>query len=399
MNRKGISTVVGAVFFIIIFTTAVTFVTYDMNLLNNFTSAFVTKSQADADANHEEFSITKVTIDNNKFNITVQNSGSIPVSINRLWVQNKSDITWGTSKYDVNQVVYPGNSLSKIGQSIPLYAKPTQGYDLKLVTMRGNVKEFFVNSASQAPVYLQLFALPNSGPNNFNTTLLLGVTNNMTNGGALSNIKANIVAKNVTGFGKTTLISGPTPTSYPLLNNGDVTFFKWDYKINGTSGYKVNFQASLQNGYLYNNASQNVVVNTVVKPQINFTNPVNPANETNGIGHMSNLLATITPQVTGRIEITVSGFTFHTAKNGTCNTDIRIGTSLIAPQGILGNTKVGVSINSTSPTANAKIPFANTVQISGLGIGTKEYVQIGKQAGGTSGICAWRNLNISVKEI
>ncbi|KFI21191.1 hypothetical protein, partial [Nitrosococcus oceani] len=110
--------------------------------------------QADADANHEEFSITKVTIDNNKFNITVQNSGSIPVSINRLWVQNKSDITWGTSKYDVNQVVYPGNSLSKIGQSIPLYAKPTQGYDLKLVTMRGNIKEFFVNSASQAPVYL-----------------------------------------------------------------------------------------------------------------------------------------------------------------------------------------------------------------------------------------------------
>ncbi len=263
MNRRGISTVVGAVFFIIIFTTVISFVTYDMNLLNNFTSAFVTKTQTDADANHEEFSITKITVDKNKFNITVQNSGNIPITINRLWVQNKSDITWGTSKYDVNQVIYPGNSLAQIGQNLPLYAKPTQGYDLKLVTMRGNVKEFFVNSASQAPVYLQLFTLPNSGPNNFNTTLLLGVTNNMTNGGTLSNLQPRMNVTNVTGFGKTTLISGPIPSSYPLLNNGDVMFFKWIYKINGTAGYVANFKTSLQNGYLNNNVSQNVTLNTV----------------------------------------------------------------------------------------------------------------------------------------
>ncbi|MFZ0184823.1 MAG: hypothetical protein WBV92_05255 [Nitrosotalea sp.] len=259
-NRRGISTVVGAVFFIIIFTTAVTFVNYDMNLLNNFTGAFVTKSQAQADANHETFSITQVTIANNKFNITVQNSGSIPITIDRLWVENKTDITWGTSKYAVNQIVYPGNSLSQIGQSLPLYAKPTQGYDLKLVTMRGNVKEFFVNSASQAPVYLQLFALPSTGSNNFIATLLLGVTNNMTNGGALTNIVPNMVVSNVTGVGKATLISGPTPSSYPILNNGAETFFQWNYNINGSNGYTANFQASLQNGYLYNTVSQNVVL-------------------------------------------------------------------------------------------------------------------------------------------
>lgn len=400
-NRRGLSTVVGAVFFIIIFTTAVTFVTYDMNLLNNFTDAFVTKSQSDADANHEEFSVTKVTVDKNKLNITVQNSGNIPITINRLWVQNKTDVTWGTAKYDINQVVYPGKSLTRIGQSIPLSAKSTQGYDLKLVTTRGNVKEFFVNSASQAPVYLQLYALPNSGSNSFNTTLLLSVTNNMTNGGSLSNIIASMTVKNVTGFGKTTLLSGPTPTFYPLLNSGDLAFFKWDYEINGTSGYKVNFQASLQNGYLYNNASQNVIVTTAntVKPQINFTTPATPSSETTWTGHMSNLLATITPQLTGRVEITITGFTSHTVLNGTCNTDIRIGTSLIPSQGVLGNTKVGVSINSTSSTANAKVPFANTVQVSGLPVGTKEYIQIGKQMGGILGTCTWKNINVSVKEI
>jgi hypothetical protein len=268
--------------------------------------------------------------------------------------------------------------------------------------MRGNVKEFFVNSASQAPVNLQLYALPNYGSNAFNTTLLLGVTNNMTNGGSLSNLVPTIVVKNVTGFGKTTLLSGPAPTSYPLLNSGDLTFFKWDYKINGTSGYKVNFQASLQNGYLFNNASQTVSVYpaSIVKPQINFTNPVSPQNETTFTGHMSNLLSTITPQITGRVEIAISGYTFNTVKNGTCSTDIRLGTSLIVPQGALGNTKLGVSINSTSATANAKVPFSNTVQVSGLVLGTKEYIQIGKQMGGVSGsTCAWRNINLSVKEL
>ncbi len=383
MNRRGISTVVGAVFFIIIFTTAVTFVTYDMNLLNNFTSAFVTKSQADADANHEEFSITKVTIDNNKFNITVQNSGNIPVNINRLWVQNKSDITWGTSKYDVNQVVYPGNSLSKIGQSIPLSAKPTQGYDIKLVTMRGNVKEFFVNSASQAPVYLQLFALPNSGPNNFNTTLLLGVTNNMTNGGALSNIQANMIVKNVTGFGKTTLISGPTPTFYPLLNNGDVVFFKWDYKINGTSGYKVNFQTSLQNGYLYNNASQNVAINTasIFKPQINFTAQANRTGTASLVGVMLGQGTAITPQTTGRILIQVSGYTSQSIAGSGCITGIRYGTGTDpANAAVLTGTLIGSKQRSTQPATNSTVPISEAVQATGLSLNTRYWIELSETA-------------------
>ncbi|MGI0007283.1 MAG: hypothetical protein ACREAR_04725 [Nitrosotalea sp.] len=390
----------GAVFFIIIFTTVVSFVTYDMNLLNNFTSAFVTKSQSDADANHEEFSITKVTVDKNKFNITVQNSGNIPITISRLWVQNKTDITWGTSKYDVDQTIYPGNSLSQIGQGLPLYAKSTQGYDLKLVTMRGNIKEFFVNSASQAPVYLQLFALPNSGLNNFNTTLLLGVTNNMTNGGALSNIQANMIVKNVTGFGRATLISGPVPTFYPLLNNGDLTFFKWDYKINGTNGYKVNFQTSLQNGYLYNNASQNVVVNTgsVIKPQINFTAQANKTGTSSLVGVMLGQGTAITPQTTGRILIQVSGYTSQNTPPDGCITGIRYGTgSDPANAAVLTGTMIGSNQKSTHSAATTKIPFAESVQVTGLTINTRVWIEL-SEAALTGGTCTINNVNWSVLE-
>ena len=48
-SRRGISTVVGAVFFVIIFTTTISYVTYDMNLLNNFSNAIIAKNQADSD--------------------------------------------------------------------------------------------------------------------------------------------------------------------------------------------------------------------------------------------------------------------------------------------------------------------------------------------------------------
>ena len=403
-NRRGLSTVVGAVFFVIIFTTAISFVTYDMNLLNNFTNAFVTKSQTDADANHEQFSISKVTINNNKFNITVQNTGNIPITIDRLWVQNKTDITWGTSKYVINQMVYPGNSLYNIGQSLQLYAKSTQGYDLKLVTMRGNVKEFFVNSVSQQPVFLQLFALPNSSPNNFNTTLLLGVTNNMTNGGTLSNIVPNMVVTNVTGLGKATLVSGPNPASYPLLNNGDVAFFRWDYTITGSSGYKVNFKTSLQNGYLYNNASQNVFITTASStiPQINFTTGQLSGNGTGTPSPtlvMDGVYATLTPQGTGRVEATVSGFFKNNVLNNGCLLQIRESTVNMGSNGatVTGNL-LGNAIKGNSTSLGNWVPFSRTVDVTGLTIGTKVFFDISFERT-TGGTCVIQNVNWMLREI
>ena len=403
-NRRGLSTVVGAVFFVIIFTTAISFVTYDMNLLNNFTNAFVTKSQTDADANHEQFSISKVTINNNKFNITVQNTGNIPITIDRLWVQNKTDITWGTSKYVINQMVYPGNSLYNIGQSLQLYAKSTQGYDLKLVTMRGNVKEFFVNSVSQQPVFLQLFALPNSSPNNFNTTLLLGVTNNMTNGGTLSNIVPNMVVTNVTGIGKATLVSGPNPASYPLLNNGDVAFFRWDYTITGSSGYKVNFKTSLQNGYLYNNASQNVFITTASStiPQINFTTGQLSGNGTGTPSPtlvMDGVYATLTPQGTGRVEATVSGFFKNNVLNNGCLLQIRESTVNMGSNGatVTGNL-LGNTIKGNSTSLGNWVPFSRTVDVTGLTIGTKVFFDISFERT-TGGTCVIQNVNWMLREI
>jgi hypothetical protein len=262
-DRKGISTIIGSVFFIIIFTSVATYVLYSMNQIDQFGVAVIGKGQDNINRNNEAFEITGVTEDNNKFNVTIQNTGQLPVNITRLWIQNKTDPTWPTTKFSINQIVAPGQTLTKIGQNIQLTAKPSQAYDISLVTERGNTKEFLVNSASQKPLYLQLFVLPDRIPTGFDTTLLLAVTNNMSNNGILTNLVPNDTTVRAPFGASVTLVSGPEPSAYPILQKGDTAYFKWVYNISGSSGQGINFTTSLKNGYLGNFVSRNTTITQI----------------------------------------------------------------------------------------------------------------------------------------
>ncbi len=83
-KRRGISTIVGAAFFIIAMTIAIVYVSYSMDTLDKFVQTVVVKSSVSRDTVNEEFVVSKVTLDNNKFNITVFNPGNIPVKLTRL---------------------------------------------------------------------------------------------------------------------------------------------------------------------------------------------------------------------------------------------------------------------------------------------------------------------------
>ena len=103
-DRKGISTVIGSVFFIIIFTSVASYVIYSMNQIDQFGIAVIGKGQDNINRNNEAFEITGVTKDNNKFNITIQNTGQLPVNITRLWIQNKT----GTGRFITYQLYRTG---------------------------------------------------------------------------------------------------------------------------------------------------------------------------------------------------------------------------------------------------------------------------------------------------
>ena len=84
---------VGAVFFIIAMTFAISYISYGMNTLDQYVQTVVVKSSVKEDQSNEEFEVTKLTIENNAFNIAVTNVGQIPISITRLCNKGKS-CTW-----------------------------------------------------------------------------------------------------------------------------------------------------------------------------------------------------------------------------------------------------------------------------------------------------------------
>jgi len=87
-SRRGISTMVGAVFFIIAMTVAISYISFSMDTLDQFVQTVVVKSSVKEDQSNEEFVVKKLTVDNNMFNITLTNVGEIPINVTRLWVEN-----------------------------------------------------------------------------------------------------------------------------------------------------------------------------------------------------------------------------------------------------------------------------------------------------------------------
>ena len=176
-NRRGLTTAVGTIFFVIIFTSIVGYVTYSTNVISIISESVQIKQTINYERNTEEFEVVKVGTVNNKFNFTLQNTGNIPVNITRLWVENTTDSTWPSSKFNINTAIAPGATITNVGQNIDLVSLSTQSYFMKLVTERGSSQKLFLNSVGEESLYLKLHAAPTVVATGFTTTLILEVIN------------------------------------------------------------------------------------------------------------------------------------------------------------------------------------------------------------------------------
>jgi hypothetical protein len=260
-TRRGISSVVGMVFAIIAIVTTVGYVTFSLNVLDSFNQSVLARNQMTLDASKEKFDLYSIKVVNNKFNVTISNSGNLPINITRMWVQNTTNpaLDW-TNYYSINRLVPPGGLLTNIGQSSPVSALLTQTYNLKLVTGRGNSMQFSMGSPGVKPLYLQAEFIPNSIHTSNNATFLLIVINNMTSSNMLTNLQPNLPS--CSGSATATLMgsAGPVPTQYPYLQSGGTAIFKWVFKVSGTTGQSATCTASLK-GASSNTASDIVWIN------------------------------------------------------------------------------------------------------------------------------------------
>ncbi|MBI5860494.1 MAG: LamG domain-containing protein [Nitrosarchaeum sp.] len=185
--RRGLSSVIGMIFLVVVLTSVLGYFTYGIHLVEQVNDQVITKGIESVDKSREHSEITNVRIDAGKFNLTVQNTGEIPIKFTRLWVDNVTDNSWPLQNFTINKIVTPKQVITNIGQDVNLYALDSQAYSMKLITQRGNGKEISINSPNQERLDLKLIALPETVPDKFRTTLLLTVTNNMTNQNTLLN--------------------------------------------------------------------------------------------------------------------------------------------------------------------------------------------------------------------
>ncbi len=264
--RRGLSTVVGTVFAIIALTTTITYVSYSMGILDNYNQSVLTKNQQLTDVDKEKFQISSVTVPNNKLNITVVDTGNLPINFTKIWIQNTTTADWVRSYVPTHNFVAPGGVLTNIGQDSGVNINQAYSYNVKLVTSRGNTQQFIMNSPNVAPLNVQLLAIPNTIDIGFNSELVMVVTNNGST--TLVNVTPNTPTQ-TSGLAQCSL-SQVSPASYSTLSPGSTAIFKWDVTVNtAANGQTCTFTSSppLRNGYSGQSVSTTVTAKMVTFSQ------------------------------------------------------------------------------------------------------------------------------------
>lgn len=265
-SRRAISSVVGMVFAIIALTTTITYISYSMGVLNNYNQSVLTQNQQLTNVGMEKFQVASVTVPNSQLNVTVVNTGNLPINFTKIWIQNTSATDWVYSYVPTNNFVSPGGVLTNIGQTIPVHINPTKSYNVKLVTSRGNTQQFIMNSPNAAPLNIQLQAIPSTVDIGFNSTLVMVVTNNGSS--TLVNVVPNTPTQ--TSGSAVCSLGQVTPASYSTLSPGSTAIFKWDVMVkSGANTQSCTFTAQppLQNGYPTQSVSAKVTITVITFTQ------------------------------------------------------------------------------------------------------------------------------------
>lgn len=218
-SRRGLSTVVGAVFFVIAATTVITYISYSMNTIDEFAQSVIVSEAENINRGMEDISISQATLVGGEFNATVINTGSLPVQLTRLWVVNED--TGLNSKADLDERINPGNQIYNIGVGAGISADSTTSYTLKAVTSRGNIATFSVspNISTQVQIIIPGEVQPGES---FRVVTL--ITNNSTQPNNIVDLVP-IIKNNST----LTQIDGPLPPSIKTLPRGNTATFTSTY--------------------------------------------------------------------------------------------------------------------------------------------------------------------------
>ena len=262
-NKSGLSTLVGAVFVILVLAVGLGAFIHALNQQDLYAQVATQRTQADWDRLNEELDATKVAIAAGKFNVTLMNEGKLPIKVDSLWITNQTANPKWHQKFDFipAKEIGPSKTITNIGQDLSLSALDSKSYVLKFVTERGNAASIKSISVAEADLKLSLFLMPRTITSGENVTILFSVKNNQLDADSIHKINPvmdySVCIPNCNGV---TITPKSTPTQLDSLPRDSTALFKWVYKIEAPSNTIVRFAGSIQNGKPGNFVSDDLTI-------------------------------------------------------------------------------------------------------------------------------------------
>jgi hypothetical protein len=214
-----------------------------MQQQDRVTAAVTEKTGADLNKLNEEIEIRGVRVDGGRLNVTVANTGGQPARLASIYVVNETAAPKAQYRYDIDFAINSGSTIKNIGQAVPLIAKNTTSYSVKVATSMGNSDTEQFLPLSLTPVPLSLYVIPPTVTTGENVTLLYTVTNNLTSTEPLKISPSISKVVSCSGGECSATKMAAAPVSLTIAK-GATSIIKEIYKVEGPVNTVVTFNAT-----------------------------------------------------------------------------------------------------------------------------------------------------------
>jgi len=238
-GRKGIASVIGGLFFLVLMTSGFTvyYIALESQAEMINTQQLVASTEIKKIQEKFAISVAADSSNNNLLQIQVKNQGYYPIEIADVWIINKTDTNQPVTKYelDYSDAFIPAGYGGQILENTPLYMNPDL-YDIKVVSILGTIRTAELDVVNNNN-YLraELYAIPPNVHIGENVTIAMHVTN--VGEFTIENVAPSLPlmvnpSSSVSSFAEISTL----PVD---LGPSESAFFTWHYTLGGIVGIKV----------------------------------------------------------------------------------------------------------------------------------------------------------------
>jgi archaellum component FlaF (FlaF/FlaG flagellin family) len=259
-KRRGLSSVIGAIFMVLIMIGALNLVLLAMRQQDTVTQAVIDKSNSSLNKLNERIEISSARLtSNNRLNMTITNNGGSAAQLVSMYIVNETASPKEQFRFDLNNVVDGRSSVKNIGTNLAFTVKDQTNYSVRLVTKEGNTATMYIGALSQTPLQMIMFIIPPTlAPGGGNATILMSITNNYTDTVFPRGINASMSysgACNPTSLYPCTVQFKAGEGNGTVIARGSTAFYKWIYNINSPDGTVYTFTGKIVGGVPTNTAT------------------------------------------------------------------------------------------------------------------------------------------------